>query len=407
MSISEKCYNSHMYISILGRQPALGIAELESLYGSKVLTPLDTFACVIDTAHIDFSRLGGTQKLGKILTVLPTNNWPDIIKYISDSLPQYLHNIPEGKIKFGISAYGFGISPSKINASSLQIKKVIKSSKRGVRVVPNKETYLSTAQVLHNGLVSSMGIEILVIKAGRRTYLAQTTQVQDINAYAHRDQNRPMRDARVGMLPPKLAQIIINMATADYDPKYGGIVLDPFCGTGVILQEASLMGFDVAGSDLEPRMVEYTDKNMLWLAKINKNLAVASNDGRYYNLSQADATDHTWSPPPYCIAGETYLGRPLSSEPDHTTLSKIMNDCDTIHTKFLKNVASQTEPGFRMCIAVPAWKTRQGFKHLKTLDSLEKLGYNRLKFERVRDKDLIYHRKGQLVGRELVVLIRK
>ena len=84
-----------------------------------------------------------------------------------------------------------------------------------------------------------------------------------------------------------------------------------------------------------------------------------------------------------------------------------MNDCDTIHTKFLKNIAKQTSLGFRMCLAVPAWKTRQGFKHLKTLDSLEKLGYNRLKFVHAEDKDLIYHRKGQFVGRELVILERK
>lgn len=385
-----------MYVTILGRQPALGIAELESLYGSKALTPLPPFACVVDTPDVEFGRLGGTQKLGKILTVLPTTNWPDIIKYISDSLPQHLHHIPEGKIKFGISAYGFSISPSKINASSLQIKKVIKSSKHGVRVVPNKETYLSTAQVLHNGLVSATGLEILVIKAGKRTYLAQTTEVQDINAYAHRDQNRPMRDARVGMLPPKLAQIIINIANPDTD----STVLDPFCGTGVIIQESLLMGFKAMGSDLDERMVEYSNKNIAWLNQKHRFAELPS-------IEQGDATTYDWDNTPDTIAGETYLGRPLSSEPDHATLSKIMNDCDTIHTKFLKNVAMQTKPGFRMCIAVPAWKTRQGFKHLGTLDSLEKLGYNRLKFVHAEDKDLIYHRKGQLVGRELVALIRK
>ena len=30
-----------------------------------------------------------------------------------------------------------------------------------------------------------------------------------------RDQNRPKRDARVGMLPPKLAQIMINLANPE------------------------------------------------------------------------------------------------------------------------------------------------------------------------------------------------
>ncbi len=84
-----------------------------------------------------------------------------------------------------------------------------------------------------------------------------------------------------------------------------------------------------------------------------------------------------------------------------------MQDVDTIHKKFLQNVARQTKPGFRLCIAVPAWKTKNGFQHLKTLDSLEELGYTRVSFAHARPKDLVYHREDQIVARELVVLIRK
>jgi hypothetical protein len=39
--------------------------------------------------------------------------------------------------------------------------------------------------------------------------------VQDIDAYAERDFERPMRDAFVGMLPPKLAQIMLNLAVGE------------------------------------------------------------------------------------------------------------------------------------------------------------------------------------------------
>lgn len=70
-----------------------------------------------------------------------------------------------------------------------------------------------------------------------------------------RDYGRPARDARVGMLPPKLAQIMLNLSVKD---EKSGTVLDPFCGTGVLLQEAALAGFDFIGSDIEPRMVEMT-----------------------------------------------------------------------------------------------------------------------------------------------------
>lgn len=88
-------------------------------------------------------------------------------------------------------------------------------------------------------------------------------------------------------------------------------------------------------------------------------------------------------------------------------LAEVMQDVDTIHRKFLKNLATQTPQGFRLCIAVPAWRTKNGFKHLKTLDSLEDLGYTRLSFVHASSQELVYHRENQVVARELIMLIRK
>ncbi|MGI9027495.1 MAG: hypothetical protein ACR2FM_01465, partial [Candidatus Saccharimonadales bacterium] len=182
--------------------------------------------------------------------------------------------------------------------------------------------------------------------------------------------------------------------------------------------EAYLSGYRTIGSDLDPRMVDYTTKNLLWLEDTVMRgnpqprrvgvRTLAEKDSIFKpTVKPGDATSMTWSEPFDTIAAETYLGRALSSMPDHETLQKIINDCDTIHTKFLKNVARQTKPGFRMCIAIPAWSTARGFKHLKTLDNLEQLGYNRVKFVHAKNEDLIYHRPGQIVARELVILTRR
>ena len=83
--------------------------------------------------------------------------------------------------------------------------------------------------------------------------------VQDIDAYARRDQVRPARDARVGMLPPKLAQILINLCGELND---GARILDPFCGTGGILIEAGLIGCKVVGSDVNWKMKNGTAINL-------------------------------------------------------------------------------------------------------------------------------------------------
>ncbi|MES2971507.1 MAG: methyltransferase domain-containing protein [Patescibacteria group bacterium] len=412
-------------IAVLGRQPALGIAELESLYGAEKLHPLGDQAALIDIdpAEISFSRLGGTIKLARLVTIIDSTDWKQVEQHLSESAAKHSTFLPDGKMSFGLSVYGLDVSPARINATALSVKKLIKATGRPVRVVPNKTPDLSSAQVLHNGLNGERAWELLFIRHGQQTYMAQTTNVQDITAYAARDQARPKRDARVGMLPPKLAQIIINLAVGQVEEneerrtengEVGTVavrhssflvprsltVLDPFCGTGVVLQEALLMGYKTYGTDLEPRMVEYSKTNLDWLSTVYRLPSTV------YNLEAADATNHKWDRFD-TIAAEAYLGRAFSALPRPEILREVMSDVNAIIKMFLQNVTRQTSPGFRMCIAVPAWKTAHSFAHLKLLDNLTDLGYTRAVFTHVASAELIYHRPEQIVARELVVLVRK
>jgi hypothetical protein len=84
-----------------------------------------------------------------------------------------------------------------------------------------------------------------------------------------------------------------------------------------------------------------------------------------------------------------------------------MHEVNALHHRFLQNIGSQIRSGTRLCLAIPTWRGRHEFLHLSTLDYLDDLGYNRVKFEHVPAKDLIYHRENQVVGRELLVLIKK
>lgn len=398
---------------ILGRQPALGLAELESLYGADTIKPVGSQAAVVSKPpdEIDINRLGGTIKVAKLLTRIDYNNWQKISDYLVEHVPKHTCCIGPGKLTFGISTYGLKIKSKDIERTALSVKKAVaKSDSRSVRVVlAKKGMELNSAQVLHNKMAKPpLGMELILLADKHGVVLAQTTAVQDIEAYTARDQARPKRDARVGMLPPKLAQIIINLAVSDADPKYGQVVLDPFCGTGVILQEATLMGFDVYGSDLDERLVGFAHDNLTWLAQQPfSNIIIHNENDLFCNLEVADATNYEWKPWPNFIACETYLGRPFSSAPDDSTLKTVISDVNTIHKKFLENVAQQTKPGFRMTIAVPAWFVGGKIKHMSVLDHLTDMGYTRVSFKYAANEDLIYHREGQIVGRELVTLIRK
>jgi tRNA G10 N-methylase Trm11 len=397
-------------LCILGRQPAISLAELESRYGAGAVTPIKQDIALVDRQP-DISQLGGTQKIARLYAVTTQKSWKDIEHYLKETLPTQLADMPDKKLHLGISVYGINVSLGQLQKTTFALKRTLKQHGHSIRIVPNKSLALSSAQVLHNHFTDDNGAEI-VLAQGKdgQLYIGKTTAVQDIDSYTARDQKRPKRDAKVGMLPPKLAQIIINLAERREQKQVKGsayeqapislTVLDPFCGTGVILQEALLMGFTAYGSDIEKRMIEYTEANLAWLAHSLdlKNLK--------YTTVTADATTHEWELPFDTIACEAYLGRPFSASPDEKTLNKVMQDVDTIHRKFLKNVARQTEPGFRMCIAVPCWIINEKKHHLKTLDKLEGLGYTRQSFVHAENQDLIYHREGQIVGRELLVLTR-
>jgi tRNA G10 N-methylase Trm11 len=252
--------------------------------------------------------------------------------------------------------------------------------------------------VIHNGLING-GYEIVVIQDGKRAIIARTLAEQNIEAYTRRDQQRPKRDAKVGMLPPKLAQIIVNLAVGQAVPSKSSLVLDPFCGTGVVLQEASLMGFGVAGSDLEPRMVAYTKANLEWLTE---TFGVKLDTPQ---ITTGDATAYTWPIKPGFVACETYLGRPFTEKPSAEILERTVSEVNLILKKFLRNLHTQLESGTRLCVAVPAWQTSaDSFRHLPLIDQISDLGYNRVSFELGSGENLLYYREDQIVARELLVL---
>ena len=407
---------------ILGRQAELGLAEIESLYGSAAVRPVGTQAAVIDVdpCLLAFDRLGGAIKFCKVLTTLDTVSWKEIERFLIKVSPDQSRMMPEGKMHLGLSLYDYKETIQRIESTALSLKKAIRKTGRSVRVVPNKETELNSAQVFHNKLTGTNGWELVIVRDGDKTIVAQTVKVQDIDAYVRRDRERPQRDAKVGMLPPKLAQIIVNLSVGQLpSDKLQNIcdipanepvplnllnktILDPFCGTGVVLQEASLMGYHVMGTDLEPRMVKYTTGNLEWL-RDQYNLGETES-----LIEQGDATNHNWQAQPHFVAAEAYLGRPFTAVPTAEILHQTVSECNLIIRKFLQNIHSQLAPGTRLCIAIPAWQiTARPIRRLPLVDQIEDLGYNQVSFEHTGIGPLVYHRPDQIVARELLVITRK
>lgn len=384
-----------MYIAILGRQPALSVAELESIYGSQLVRWLSDQAALIDTDNFDFNRLGGSQKAGRV--VLETSSsWRQVSKTITQYYAKAWQDASH-KITLGISVYGLQVPAREVQRTAITLKKQLRQHNVSLRTIPNQEPALNTATSHHNKLgLSANKVELLVVQArGGRIYIAESIGAQNITALAARDQARPKTDAFVGMLPPKLARMMINM-TVSQGP---GRLLDPFCGTGVVLQEAALLDFTPYGSDLSEKMVDYSTHNLAWLADKCRL------DRSVWRIEPGDAMKHSWQPPIDLIVAEAYLGQPFSAPPSPAKLREVRGNCNHIISEFLKNVSTQIASGTPLTLAVPAWRDTDGrFTHLPLIHELESFGYRRRELKRVEPHQLLYYRENQVVARELLLL---
>ncbi|MEM3737595.1 MAG: THUMP domain-containing protein [Candidatus Bathyarchaeia archaeon] len=166
-------------------------------------------------------------------------------------------------------------------------------------------------------------------------------------------------------LQPKLARCMVNLSRA----RVGQVVYDPFCGTGTVMVEAGLMGFETLGSDLIERMVKG--------AKLNLN----SFKVKSYHLLVSDAlnppihsVDSVVTDPPY---GRSATTRGLTTA---SIVEAFLSKADSLLTK-----------GGIICMASP--------KTVNIASIGERLGFKVIEAHQIR-----VHRS---LTREIVVLARR
>lgn len=391
------------FVALLGRQPELSLAELEAVFGSKNVSKLAPSWAQITTLEMSVDAFGGTIKAGQVAHTIPSTNWSEVSKKIVHEYSEKWQTI-DHKQTLGISVYGLKASVRDIQKCGLELKGTLKRHGVSLRLLPNNEPALSSATSHHNKVGKTVNkTELFIIASRGKTIIAESIGTQNISALAARDQARPFTDAFVGMLPPKLALIMVNLATGQLSRSGETlpVVLDPFCGTGVLLQEAMLRNFAVYGTDLSEKMIRYSRDNLNWLQEKYRIR------GNWY-LHEDDATVAKWRSPIDAVATETYLGQPFSAPPSPQKLREVRGNCDHITTNFLKNLSKQIEPGTPLCIAVPAWRDNQGrFSHLPLVSRVEQFGYTWQTFDHVDSKQLLYFRPNQVVARQLLVLRRQ
>lgn len=338
-----------------------------------------------DSPQRFLDSLGGTIKICEVIGRLTD------AKKCQDFISQYLINNFSGarsKVNFGISTYTLS------NKHEISLKTLLKNSKislqqNGIksRFVNKTSENVANTAIQDSGLLRH-GVELCIFE-GKEIFIGRTVAVQDFKSYGFRDFERPARDQRSGMLPPKLAQVMINISGA----KKGSTIYDPFCGSGTILMEGLLLGMNVTGSDISEKAVSNSVTNLKWLEQNfrfqGKWEVFAKDATKKCNEVKADA-----------IVAETYLGPPTTKEPDETKAKEILEEAAKIIFAFLENLQTKAE----IVLAVPFIRSQNRNLCIENfIEKAEKLGYSVLALDNDK-KSLLYDRPDQFIGREIFKL---
>ncbi len=382
------------YIFIFGGHPKLSLAELEAALereslrfdfeGSGKNFVLVKIENEVPLGQTFLNSLGGTIKIGRLIRKLP-NTETFRAEDLAEQLPK------QGRVFFGVSAYE--MRPQKLRGMhrlGLEIKKILKERGQSSRFVTGKEPALSSVIVKKNKLLTQ-GKEFLILDAGQNFLLGETVAVQAFESYGKRDFGRPERDTLSGMLPPKLAQMMLNLSRT---PK-NGVLLDPFCGSGTILAEAALLGYEnVIGSDVSEKAIEDSKRNLEWLkAKFeigNSKLEIFQHDA--VKISQKLDKHSVDS-----VVTEPYLGPALRGGESKEEILRSAREIETLLENAFREFEKILKPEGKVVIILPVFETPNGKIELKLLPALQKQGWA-VEFES------LYGREGQKILRDIVVL---
>ena len=381
-----------MTFFILGSHPDISIAEIKTIVGERPAFSAYKNVLLIEDLDENLGelqeRLAGTIKIGRIIGEMSKWNMDEAVTLIASVVSEAAG---KNKIEFGLSVYDFKLDLSTIGK---EIKKLVKQIGRPVRYVSSREPQLSSVIVKENHLLESGG-EFVFLASGDKILIGQTETVQDYKAWSKRDYGRPARDAKSGMLPPKLARMMINLSGVD--PKKVTL-LDPFVGSGTILMEAALLGCKkLIGSDISEKAIHDTKKNWNWLISSSSFSSITSLSSISLHTSPAQKIDELVKEEIDVVVTETYLGKPNSKPLSETEFNQTKKELIEIYEPSFSVIKKLLKKNGVMVIAIPAFKVGSEYRRLNLESFFKKIGFT-------VSQTFLYHRENQIVAREIFVL---
>jgi hypothetical protein len=386
------------YFFQLGSTPALSLSELEAFFPSQSWERVTTyFVSSAFENELDHKtllyHLGGTVKLLKKVGELPLGSTEDeIFEFLAEHL---ITSTTDSKLNYAVAEHGRDHLPA-LNPAFL--KPLLKQRNINARYRDGSRSGLSAAILLHHSNVH----ELNLIQTATTIQVAETVAVQDIDEWSFRDREKPYADRKKGMLPPKVARVMVNLGLGLWkkenpDKPIEPVIYDPFCGTGTVVMEAALAECPIIASDADGIAVHGTKKNLEWLEhhyKTEHSAAVLPGDVASIQPKLLPSKVDV-------IVTEPFLGKPT---PNPANIDNIKRGLEKLYWGAFRNWTKILNDTAHVVMVLPVWSAQQSEKDQdaeaileKTwgdfLDKIEKLGYTTV------SKPILYHRPQALVQR--------
>lgn len=320
---------------------------------------------------------GGILRAAVPVTTVPKHRLIDSLGKIISADSTLGHDI-------GLSCFS-GMAAHHLMKMGLAIKKELRLRGRSVRMVFPRESAMLSTVVVQKQLLNKSGAEFVLIEQGPEWIITRTVWVHQFEEWGTREFGRAHVDQKRGMLPNKLARMMINVAGLKTGEHL--TVIDPFCGTGVVLQEARELGCQMLGSDIDERAVTST----------KQNLGLATGDATIL-VSDARTVRYPKFPTKQiAVVTEPWLGPVWNHLPDSATLRRVMIELCDLYAGTLRHLRTILPPGtplvmvFPVIFDSPTWGA--------CVDRIIKLQYSST-IEPIR-----YERSDQRVTRDIVCLV--
>lgn len=464
----------NLYAFTLGREWRVSLAELIAIFGIEAYQSHSEMMAIFqiiwysrEQLQRKFLNIGGSIRIIEIL-------WNSSIATFPTDVIECLRNRKEThKIDFALGAYGTEFRLSDIG---LRIKKTMQENGTSIRLVNGKNENINAASFKKEKL-SKTGNEYNLIAArsdkisqkqeireredfskwaynwvsdreksfsdkdsrsfSEIFYIGRTLACQDIDSYAKRDTAKS-RDMIIGMMPPKLVQMMINLAIGQQNIQRTAnplSIYDPFCWLGTTLIEAANMGINrVYGSDLSSDMVrstkqsldEYIREERIWQERILKVGGTPNKDFSDFHskIIQLDACDIDTVVAKIAIpkipftnitiVSEWYLGEIM--RPHEITLDKVKEErrkLERLYSRFFDGLAKANFCN-SIVMTFPFWNINGTYSYFSEIyDILGKYWFEVISLLPWEMKlntmkwSLLYRRENQTVGREIIKIVPK